>query len=321
MDPPFTEEHQLFPPHPARVRGEGGSRRPRPWSGTRPGSSPARCSRGWRRSGALGINYPESVGGSGAATTGSWWCWPRSLVRARNSGLQHGRDGAVADGHAADPGSRHRGAEEGSSSFRPSPERRSAPLGISEPDAGQRRRQSEDQRGAGVGDDYVIKRARKRCGSRTAAGRISSSWRSRTGRAGLRGNLAGHLSHRREGFSASPRSCKKVGNLSSDTALLFFEDCRIPARYLLGEENEGFYHVMTNFQGRAPGGVHRSGLRHAAPGRRRAPLRERAERVRQAVGQVPGLAPPVRRAPHRHRGGALADLPRLRPLQAARKRR
>ena len=40
-----------------------------------------------------------------------------------------------------------------------------------------------------------------------------------------------------------------MGNLSSDTAILFFEDCRIPARYLLGEENEGFYHIMTNFQG------------------------------------------------------------------------
>jgi citronellyl-CoA dehydrogenase len=31
--------------------------------------------------------------------------------------------------------------------------------------------------------------------------------------------------------------------------LLFFEDCKIPARYLLGEENQGFYHIMTNFQG------------------------------------------------------------------------
>jgi citronellyl-CoA dehydrogenase len=40
-----------------------------------------------------------------------------------------------------------------------------------------------------------------------------------------------------------------VGNLSSDTAILYFEDCRIPRRYVLGEENEGFYHIMTNFQG------------------------------------------------------------------------
>src|SRR5204862_531117 len=46
-----------------------------------------------------------------------------------------------------------------------------------------------------------------------------------------------------------PKKLEKIGNLSSDTALLYFEDCRIPTRFLLGEENEGFYHIMTNFQG------------------------------------------------------------------------
>jgi citronellyl-CoA dehydrogenase len=51
-----------------------------------------------------------------------------------------------------------------------------------------------------------------------------------------------------KGYAVS-KKLQKIGNLASDTALLFFEDCRIPARYLLGEENEGFYHVMTNFQG------------------------------------------------------------------------
>jgi citronellyl-CoA dehydrogenase len=51
-----------------------------------------------------------------------------------------------------------------------------------------------------------------------------------------------------KGFSVS-KKLDKVGNLASDTAILFFEDCRIPARYVLGEENEGFYHIMTNFQG------------------------------------------------------------------------
>ena len=31
--------------------------------------------------------------------------------------------------------------------------------------------------------------------------------------------------------------------------MLYFDDCRIPARYLLGEENQGFGHIMTGFQG------------------------------------------------------------------------
>jgi acyl-CoA dehydrogenase len=44
------------------------------------------------------------------------------------------------------------------------------------------------------------------------------------------------------------RALKKTGWLSSDTAELIFEDCRIPASNLLGRENEGFYSVLKNFQ-------------------------------------------------------------------------
>jgi acyl-CoA dehydrogenase len=49
------------------------------------------------------------------------------------------------------------------------------------------------------------------------------------------------------GFSVG-RSLKKSGWLSSDTAELVFDDCRIPAANLLGEEHKGFYSVMKNFQ-------------------------------------------------------------------------
>lgn len=41
---------------------------------------------------------------------------------------------------------------------------------------------------------------------------------------------------------------KKIGNWSSDTAELFFEDVRVPAGYRLGEENQGFMYLMQNFQ-------------------------------------------------------------------------
>lgn len=49
------------------------------------------------------------------------------------------------------------------------------------------------------------------------------------------------------GFSVG-RALKKSGWLSSDTAELVFEDVRIPAANLLGEEGKGFYSVMKNFQ-------------------------------------------------------------------------
>ena len=44
------------------------------------------------------------------------------------------------------------------------------------------------------------------------------------------------------------RALKKMGWRSSDTAELVFDDCRVPAENLLGEENRGFYAIMQNFQ-------------------------------------------------------------------------
>jgi acyl-CoA dehydrogenase len=38
-----------------------------------------------------------------------------------------------------------------------------------------------------------------------------------------------------------------MGWWASDTATLYFDECRVPARYLLGEENAGFRLVMENF--------------------------------------------------------------------------
>src|SRR5579863_8524323 len=51
-----------------------------------------------------------------------------------------------------------------------------------------------------------------------------------------------------KGFSVG-KKLKKIGNLASDTAELFFDECRIPARNILGEMNRGFYYIMENFQG------------------------------------------------------------------------
>ncbi|CAN5700752.1 acyl-CoA dehydrogenase family protein [soil metagenome] len=42
------------------------------------------------------------------------------------------------------------------------------------------------------------------------------------------------------------RKLKKMGIHAQDTAELFFEDCRVPAGFLLGTEGRGFYHLMEN---------------------------------------------------------------------------
>ena len=44
------------------------------------------------------------------------------------------------------------------------------------------------------------------------------------------------------------RALDKHGWRSSDTAELVFEDCRVPAENLLGQEGRGFYAIMSNFQ-------------------------------------------------------------------------
>lgn len=49
------------------------------------------------------------------------------------------------------------------------------------------------------------------------------------------------------GFTVA-RPLKKQGWLSSDTAELSFQDCRIPADNLLGEENRGFHALVKNLQ-------------------------------------------------------------------------
>ena len=49
------------------------------------------------------------------------------------------------------------------------------------------------------------------------------------------------------GFSVA-RPLKKQGWLSSDTAELVFDNCRIPLENLLGEENRGFHALMRNLQ-------------------------------------------------------------------------
>jgi acyl-CoA dehydrogenase len=49
------------------------------------------------------------------------------------------------------------------------------------------------------------------------------------------------------GFTVG-RALKKMGWWASDTAELFFDDCRVPVDNLIGAENMGFAGIMANFQ-------------------------------------------------------------------------
>jgi acyl-CoA dehydrogenase len=67
----------------------------------------------------------------------------------------------------------------------------------------------------------------------------------RTGGPGRRGISLLVVEAETPGFSRTP--LKKMGWWASDTATLYFDDCRVPAGNLLGEENDGFRLIMRNF--------------------------------------------------------------------------
>lgn len=93
------------------------------------------------------------------------------------------------------------------------------------------------------GEDYVVR------GSKTF---ITSGMRGdyftvavRTGGPGIDGVSLLLMEADRPGFART--ELKKMGWWASDTATLYFDDVRVPAGNLLGEENRGFRLIMNNF--------------------------------------------------------------------------
>src|SRR3954467_6797052 len=239
--PPFTPEHDLFRQN-LRAFCER-ELAPHALEWDEAGIFPREIFRRMAELGAVGGNYPGEVGGSG----GDYWhvvVLAEELVRGRNSGVSMA---VLVQSQIATPIIQEIGTDEQKKEFL-APAlagEKIAALGISEPDAGSdvANLKTTARRG---GDEYVINGAKMWITNGTRADFITLAVR--TGAPGYGGISLVTFPTDVKGFSVS-KKLAKVGNLASDTALLFFEDCRIPVRYLLGEENQGFYHVMTNFQG------------------------------------------------------------------------
>jgi acyl-CoA dehydrogenase len=82
-----------------------------------------------------------------------------------------------------------------------------------------------------------------------------------------------------EGFTRTP--LKKMGWWASDTATLYFDDCRVPAESLIGPENGGFKVIMANFNDE------RLGLAYGANGFARVAFEEALAyaRLRETFGK------------------------------------
>lgn len=85
------------------------------------------------------------------------------------------------------------------------------------------------------------------------------------------------------GFSRG-RKLDKIGQRSADTAELIFEEVRVPAENLIGEENRGFYHLMRNLPAERLG----IAIHAAASARRAVELTVQYAGDRKAFGQPIG---------------------------------
>jgi citronellyl-CoA dehydrogenase len=120
-----------------------------------------------------------------------------------------------------------------------------AAIAVSEPDAGSdvagiRTRAEPD------GDMYVINGSKMWITNGTQADFLVLLARSNAGR-GYRGMSLIVVPTDTTGFSVS-RKLEKMGNHSSDTAILSFDDVRVPQSFRIGEEGMGFQLQMQQFQ-------------------------------------------------------------------------
>jgi citronellyl-CoA dehydrogenase len=200
----------------------------------------------FKRAGELGMfgaHYPEDVGGAG----GDYWfsvAKAEELPRCLMSGVSMG---LLVQSDMATPVINDLGTREQKQEFLEPAIRgeKIAALGVSEPNAG------SDVAGIETvarrdGDDYVISGSKTFITNGTRADFVTLLVKTRPEQ-GAHGCSFFLVPTKTKGFHVA-KKLKKIGNHSSDTAELHFEDMRVPKRYLLGEEGMGFMYLMQNFQ-------------------------------------------------------------------------
>ncbi len=196
------------------------------------------------RLGLLGIQYPEAYGGSGLDILAT-------VVLAEELGRSTFGGFAVtvlAHTDMASPHLARYGTAEQLQRYLPrliSGEYISA-IAVTEPDAGSdvasiRTHAVRD------GDDWIVNGSKMYVTNGVHGDLCFVAARTDPHAKGARGITMFMIEKSAPGVSVS-RSLKKTGWLCSDTALLSFDDVRVPAANVLGEVDEGFYAIMRNFQ-------------------------------------------------------------------------
>lgn len=191
--------------------------------------------------GILGIGYPEEYGG----TPGDIFfqvAVSEELMRSGSGGFAAG----LGSLNIAIPPIVHLGTEEQKQKFVVPvlSGDKIAALAITEPGGGSdvANLQTTALR---RGDHYVVNGSKTFITSGCRADQVTCAVR--TGGEGAHGISILVIEAGTPGFGVSGK-LKKMGWWASDTAELFFNDCRVPAANRIGPENQGFYGLMMNFQ-------------------------------------------------------------------------
>jgi citronellyl-CoA dehydrogenase len=193
--------------------------------------------------GFLGIRYPEQYGGSNC----DYWysvVWAEELPRCQSSGIALG---LMVQTDMCTPAIVAHGTEEQKQEFLV-PAIQGKKIGaicVTEPGAGSdvaaiRTTAKKD------GDYYIINGSKTFITNGSRADWLTLAVKTRPDK-GYGGVSLFLFPTNTPGFSVT-RKLHKLGNRASDTAELAFEDCKIHKKYLLGEENKGFYYIMEGFQ-------------------------------------------------------------------------
>ncbi len=192
--------------------------------------------------GLLGIGHPEALGGTGEHDIFMKIAVTEELMRSTSGGF------------AASIGSLDIGLPPVWRMGSPELQKRIVPavlagekiaaLAITEPGGGSDVANLRT-RAVRNGDHYVVNGAKTFITSGTRADYVTVAVR--TGEAGYAGVSLLLIEKGTPGFSVG-RDLKKMGWWASDTAELFFSDCRVPVGNLIGPENSGFLTIMLNFQ-------------------------------------------------------------------------
>jgi acyl-CoA dehydrogenase len=191
--------------------------------------------------GLLGVAYPEEYGGGGGDLSHALAAAEELIIEGRSVGTAAG----LGSHGIALPPILACGSPEQKRRFLPPVLRgeKIAALAITEPGGGSDVA-SLTTRAVRDGDFYVVTGTKTFITSGCRADLVTTAVR--TGGPGHGGVSLIVIERGTPGFSVS-KKLDKMGWWASDTAELTFENCRVPAANLLGEESSGFIPIMMNF--------------------------------------------------------------------------